>query len=246
MDIIMDLTDKTKEELIKEVLELQHLLNSLREKYDNDISNLKLLEQTEGKNEKLFRKAYLTSRDSININRLTDGMYVSINEGFTKITGYTEEDVIGKTSLEINIWYNLEDRKAMVNELIASGEVKNQEAKFFSKNGSVIIGLITASLIDLDGIPHVLTIIRDITMRKRAEEALAKEQFLINALMNNLTDHVYFKDLESKFIRNNRAHALSFGLDDPELVVGKSDFDFFEENAARQAFEDEQAIIKTG
>ena len=242
----MNLTDKSKEELINELLETQQSLKSLYDKYNNDISILKLSRQNFGKNEEMFRKAYLTSRDSININRLSDGMYVSINEGFTKISGYTETDVIGKTSLEINIWYNLEDREVMVNELKSSGEVKNQEAKFLSKNGAIIIGLISASLLDLDGEPHVLTIIRDVTVRKYAEEALAKEQFLINALMNNLTDHVYFKDLESKFIRNNKAHVLSFGLNDPEQILGKSDFDFFEEDAARQAFEDEQVIIKTG
>src|SRR5664280_3851972 len=134
----------------------------------------------------------------------------------------------------------------MVNELKSSGEVKNQEARFLSKSGAIIIGLITASLLDLDGEPHVLTIIRDITIRKHAEEALAKEQFLINALMNNLTDHVYFKDLESKFIRNNKAHAFSFGLDDPEQITGKSDFDFFSKTAAQQAYDDEQTIIRTG
>jgi PAS domain S-box-containing protein len=244
--LIMDLTDKTKEELIIELQEMQQSLKALNDKYNNDISIYKLSRQDIGKNEEMFRKAYFTSRDSININRLSDGMYVSINEGFTKITGYTEADVIGKTSLEMNIWYNLEDRKKMVEELTSNGEVKNQEARFLSKNGAIVIGLITASLLDLDGEQHVLTIIRDITIRKHAEEALAKEQFLINALMNNLTDHVYFKDLESKFIRNNRAHTLSFGLDDPEQMVGKSDFDFFEEKAARQAFEDEQVIIKTG
>jgi PAS domain S-box-containing protein len=137
-------------------------------------------------------------------------MYVSINEGFTKITGYTEQDVLGKTSLELNIWHDVDDRKMMVEELKSSGEVNNMEARFLSKSGTIINGLITASLIDLEGVPHILTIIRDITIHKNAEEALAKEQFLINALMNNLTDHVYFKDLESRFIRNNRAHALSF------------------------------------
>jgi len=242
----MDLTDKTKEELIRELQETQQSLKASNDKYNDDISILKFSRKDIGKNEEMFRKAYSTSRDSININRLSDGLYVSINEGFTKITGYTEADVIGKTSLKINIWYNLEDRKKMVEELKSSGEVKDQEAKFLSKNGAIVIGLITASLIDLDREPHVLTIIRDITIPKHAEEALAKEQFLINALMNNLTDHVYFKDMESKFIRNNKAHAFSFGLDDPEQVVGKSDFDFFEEKAARQAFEDEQAIIKTG
>jgi PAS domain S-box-containing protein len=246
MDVFMNLTDKTKEELIRKLQETQQSLKASNDKYNSDISIFNLSRQDIGKNEEMFRKAYFTSRDSININRLSDGMYVSINEGFTKITGYTEADVIGKTSLEMNIWYNLEDRKKMVEELTSSGEVKNQEARFLSKNGAIVIGLITASLLDLDGEQHVLTIIRDITLRKHAEEALEKEQFLINALMNNLTDHVYFKDLQSKFIRNNKAHANSFGLNDPAQVIGKSDFDFFEENAARQAYEDEQEIIKTG
>ena len=246
MDIITNLENKTKEELVNELLELQQSFKVLSDKYNSDISFLKLSGQEIGKNEEMFRKAYLTSCDSININRLSDGMYVSVNEGFTKITGFTEEDVIGKTSLEINIWYDLNDRKAMVDELNSSGEVQNMEAKFLSKSGTIINGLITASLIDLEGVPHILSIIRDITIRKQAEEALAKEQFLINALMNNLTDHVYFKDLESKFIRNNKAHTLSFGFNDPEQLIGKSDFDFFEEKAARQAYEDEQAIIRTG
>jgi PAS domain S-box-containing protein len=79
-----------------------------------------------------------------------------------------------------------------------------------------------------------------------AEDALTREQFLINALMDSLTDHVYFKDLDSRFIRNNKSHVISFGLDDPDQVIGKSDFDFFTEQAASRAFEDEQAIIKTG
>ena len=246
MDEIMNLTDKTKEELIMEVLELQHSINSLNDKINSDISFKELSGQKEGKYQELYRKAYLTSHDSININRLSDGRYVSVNESFTKIYGYTEDDVIGKTSLEINIWSNIEERKLMLDELKFHGEVKDHEAGFISKNGSVIIGLISALLLDLDGEPHILTIIRDITIQKRAEEALAKEQFLIYALMNNLTDHVYFKDMESKFIRNNKAHALSFGLEDSAQIVGKSDFDFFEEKAASQAFEDEQTIIKTG
>ena len=242
----MNLENKTKEELVNKLLELQQSFKALSDKYNSDISFLKLSGQEIGKNEELFRKAYLTSRDSININRLSDGMYVSVNEGFTKISGFTEEDVIGKTSLEINIWYDLNDRKAMLDELNSRGEVQNMESKFLSKSGTIINGLITASLIDLEGVPHILSIIRDITIRKQAEEALAKEQFLINALMNNLTDHVYFKDLESKFIRNNKAHTLSFGFNDPIQLIGKSDFDFFEEKAARLAFDDEQAIIKSG
>jgi PAS domain S-box-containing protein len=146
----------------------------------------------------------------------------------------------------MNIWVNPEDRENLVKELESGGNVKDYEADFLSKTGNIVPGLLSASLIDLDGVPHILTVVRDITASKKAEEALAKEQFLINSLMNNLSDHVYFKDLNSKFIRTNKSHAISFGLSDPKHVIGKSDFDFFTEQAANQAFEDEQAIIKTG
>ncbi len=85
-----------------------------------------------------------------------------------------------------------------------------------------------------------------IKANEQAEEALSNEKYLMNALMNNIPDHIYFKDRDSRFIRINRAHALSFGFCDPKKAIGKSDFDFFTEEHANQAFEDEQRIIQTG
>jgi len=81
---------------------------------------------------------------------------------------------------------------------------------------------------------------------EETEEQLSNEQYLMNALMKNIPDHIYFKDLESRFIRISRSHAHSFGLCDPKKVIGKTDFDFFTEEHARKAFEDEQRIIRTG
>jgi len=80
----------------------------------------------------------------------------------------------------------------------------------------------------------------------RAEEALAREQYLMQALMDNVPDYIYFKDRESRFIRISKSHAQSFGLSDPIQAAGKSDFDFFTEEHARPAYEDEQRIIQTG
>jgi len=226
--------------------DLQSEFNSLKEIYEKEINELRQSEEKIRKSCEKYKIAYMNSPDAININRLSDGMYVSVNDGFTKILGYTENDAIGRSSLEMNIWVNPEDRENLVKELESGGNVKDYEADFLSKTGNIVPGLLSASLIDLDGVPHILTVVRDITVSKKAEEALAKEQFLINSLMNNLSDHVYFKDLNSKFIRTNKSHAISFGLTDPKHVIGKSDFDFFTEQAANQAFEDEQAIIKTG
>jgi PAS domain S-box-containing protein len=82
--------------------------------------------------------------------------------------------------------------------------------------------------------------------RKQAEEALIREQYVMNALMANVPDYIYFKDMHSRFIRTTQAHARAFGLNDPAQVVGKTDFDFFTEEHARPAFEAEQEIIRTG
>ena len=238
--------NKTAEELTKELKELTIEYNSMKALFETEISELRHEEEKIRKSEEKFRIAYMTNPDLININRLSDGMYISINDGFTRILGYTEEDAIGRTSLDMNIWVNPEERINLVNTLMAKGEIKNFETKFLSKDGNVVNGIMSSSLIDLDGVPHILSIIKDITIHKRAEEALVKEQFLISALMNNLSDYVYFKDRDSRFIRINKSLALSFGLDDPALAEGKTDFDFFTREHAQQAFEDEQNIIRTG
>jgi PAS domain S-box-containing protein len=109
------------------------------------------------------------------------------------------------------------------------------------------------NIIEYTGMPiiwrgklHSISIDRDITKRKLAEESLIYERNLLKALMDNLPDHVYFKDKESRFLRISKSQANAFGLDDPAQAVGKTDFDFFGEEHARPAFEDEQKIMKSG
>ncbi len=81
--------------------------------------------------------------------------------------------------------------------------------------------------------------------RKRSDAALAYERELMGSLMDNSPDQIYFKDAQSRFIRCSRVIGERFGLN-PEQVVGKWDFDFFSEEHARPAYEDEQEIIRTG
>ncbi len=123
--------------------------------------------------EKRFRTAFHTSPDAINFNKL-DGTYVEVNEGFTALTGYSREDVIGRSSLDINIWDNPEDRTVLVDELQESGQVTNLEANFRMKDGTIKTALMSANLIHLKGEPHILSITRDITARKKAERDKAK------------------------------------------------------------------------
>ncbi len=138
----------------------------------SDISKRIQAEEYLRLSEEKFSKAFVTSPDSININRLSDGMYIDINEGFSKLTGYSREDVIGKTSVELNIWANPDQRALLVKGLREMGVVNNLEAQFRFKDGSISTGLMSARVIEVNHEICILSITRDISDRKRAENDL--------------------------------------------------------------------------
>jgi len=82
--------------------------------------------------------------------------------------------------------------------------------------------------------------------RQRVEAALEQERNLLHTLMDHLPDNIYFKDAASRFIRISKAMATQFGLNDPAEAVGKTDFDCFTDEHARQAMADEEEILRTG
>jgi len=86
---------------------------------------------------------------------------------------------------------------------------------------------------------------KDVTDLKEAEESLDRDRHLLRAVIDNLPDYIYAKDKEGHFVLNNMAHAKSFGAK-PQEMLGKSDFDFFPPELARQFHDDEQKIIDTG
>lgn len=131
------------------------------------------------KSEERFRKTFYISPDAVNINRMKDGMYVDINHGFTSITGFTREDVSGKTSAEIDIWTDISDRQKLVDGLRENGVYQNLEADFRKKDGSVITGLMSASIIYIEDEPHILSITRDISAVKEAQKKESENRRII-------------------------------------------------------------------
>ena len=145
-----------------------------------DITERRRAELALRESEEKFRLAFGASPDSININRMEDGLYVDINEGFTRITGFTRNDVIGKNSLELNLWHDPIDRRKLLQGLHEKGSYENLEAVFRRKDGSLLTGLMSAKIISLNGVEHILTITRDISERKQVEEALQEKEHLLS------------------------------------------------------------------
>jgi PAS domain S-box-containing protein len=81
---------------------------------------------------------------------------------------------------------------------------------------------------------------------KGLKELLSREQVFLETLLDNIPDHIYFKDTQSRFTRINKAFAGWVGLTDPSHALGKTDFDFFTTEHAEQAFKDEQEILRSG
>ena len=143
-----------------------------------DISELVEKEKALEESEERFRVAFHTNPDSINLNRVSDGLYFDINEGFTELTGYTREDVIGRTSLEINIWKNPEDRQRLVDLLLSAGRVVNMEAQFVKKNGEIADGLMSARIIKINNEDYIQSVTKEITETKQLQQQILQYQKL--------------------------------------------------------------------
>lgn len=122
--------------------------------------------------EERYRTAFVTSPDAINITRLSDGCYIDVNEGFLRLTGWTREEVIGKSALELGVWTDPADRQHLVDALRRDGYYENLEAQFRGKDGRIILGLMSAHIMPIKGVDCLLSVTRDIRERKAAEDKL--------------------------------------------------------------------------
>jgi PAS domain S-box-containing protein len=140
------------------------------------------------KTKEQFELIFNTSPDAAIITRLSDGVVAEVNDGFARLTGFAREEVLGFSSIDSKIWKNPKDRQLVVNELLKNGFCENIEVVLIPKNQIPLIGLISAKTFLMHGLPHVFTIIRDITGRKKAEEALRRGEDKFRSLYNNMSE----------------------------------------------------------
>ena len=137
-----------------------------------DITDQKLADKALRISEERYRVVFEASQDVININRLSDGLLIEANQSFYDIHGFDRDEVAGRTAQELNLWFEPADRQRFVEVLQRDSKCFNLEARFRRKNGELIWGLVSASVLELDGVPCIFSIRRDITDRKQAEEQI--------------------------------------------------------------------------
>ncbi|MEL7187217.1 MAG: response regulator, partial [Pseudomonadota bacterium] len=134
-----------------------------------DVTALKIAQLSLRRSEEKYSKAFQSSPDAIVITRLADGHIIEVNEGFETMTGFSREEVLGRRTVELDLWWDEKDRDEAVRLLLEGKHVRNIEADFRTRSEEKIPCLTSAELIELRGEQCILSTTRDYSKLKAAE-----------------------------------------------------------------------------
>ncbi len=178
------------------------------------------------------------------------GQIALVNTQAEKLFGYSRQELLGQ-SIELLVpaafrAQHHRDRAAFAAAPTARPMGAGRDLFGLRRDGSQAPVEIGLSPLTTAAGTFVLASVIDITERKQAEAALATERQRLRTLIDNLPDHIYLKDTEGRFITGNLAVARAMGVNGPEQLVGKTDFDFYSSEIAAQYVANEQAVIRSG
>jgi PAS domain S-box-containing protein len=168
---------------------------------------------------------------------------MDMNASAERINGVGRSEAIGKNLLETLPFLNRADHLKILQQVLKTGQMQTHTIRVSRKDG-------TTQWIDktfyLLPTSEIVCISNDRTEQKNVETSLVTEKNLLQTLMVQIPDTIYFKDCRSRFIRINPAQAKLLNTTDPDDAIGKTDFDFFDQRFAREAYDDEKNLLKSG
>jgi PAS domain S-box-containing protein len=196
--------------------------------------------------EQQYREIFDSANDLILTFDL-EGRLTSLNPAGQRALGYNPGEIKQLAITQILAPGSRGLERRLLETKPTNGHAATFECEFVAKDGRLVLVETSARVMLKDGKVHsVQAISRDIAERKRAEAAVAEASSLLQTLLDHSPDCIYFKDAQSRFVRYSKAFEKLFKVAASATLRGKTDFDFFTEEHARPAFEDEQEIVRTG
>jgi len=187
-----------------------------------NIDEQKRTEKALRKSEEKFRITFDSAPDSVTISRIEDGRYLYVNDGFCSFTGYSKEEAIGKTAIELGLYANPADRERLITSLQDKGTVEGFELQFRMKDGLVLDGLLSGKIFRYGKEDCLVAVVKDVTEFKRTQEELRRSEKRYRDLFDSVSDLIYTQDLEGRFTDANRALARIFGYELDEFIGRKA------------------------
>ncbi len=198
--------------------------------------------------EEKFFKAFHATSNLMAITAVETGRVIDVNEAYALQVGYKREEIIGNTTLELNIWADPEQRKELLKRLQEKGTVQDFEVRVRTKSGEIRTALFSADIITLKGEPCLISTAVDITERKQTEDALQQSYKRFNDIAENALEWIWEVDAEGKYTYASPVVEQILGYK-PEEVIGKHFYDLFHpddreelKKAAFAAFAEKQSF----
>jgi PAS domain S-box-containing protein len=166
--------------------------------------NQRLVEEVRA-NEEKFELAFQSAPYTLVLSRLSDGKILAINDSFTRITGYSEADIRGKTAADLKLWVNEEDRAIVVRDLRETGAVFERKLLFRKKSGEIMTGLLSAKWITIQDEKCLLFSVNDVTEREKVLEELRTAQEQWQKTFDSTQDAIWLMDRNHNILRSNKA-----------------------------------------
>lgn len=222
--------------------EIKALKNRIKE-LENPSSDPKI-GQTSLSKDLVYRTLFRMSPNTIVVSRMDDGVIFDVSDSFCQKSGFSREEAIGKTAMQLGLWQG-NDRDKMVQLLLKDGGYRNREVTHFIRNGKKLVCLQSAELITIGDKRYIMMVIMDITARKEAEQTLIEERDLSNRLIDSLPGWFYLIDENKKFIRWNKNMEILTGYSAEE--IGRIDFLVFHREADRnKILEEAERLWQSG
>jgi PAS domain S-box-containing protein len=168
--------------------------------------------------EERFGKAFNRNPAILSILRLPEARYIDVNETFLRTYGFTREEVLGRTSIELNLWQDPADRAALFDEVRAGHRIENRESHYRTKTGEPRIVLQSLESIMLGGDQCLLSVGQDITDNKRVQAALAEQEAHTRLIVDNALDAVITIDTAGIIRGWNPQAEIIFGWTKDEVM----------------------------
>lgn len=183
-----------------------------------DVTERRAMERALQESEESYRNVLELAPDSIAIVRRKDARHLQVNDAFCRKTGYSAEEIIGRTSKELNLYVDQADRKRLFETIGREGYVEGMEIQYRARDGTVIDDLVAARPIRFRGEECFLVVATTITSLKRAQEALRESEEKYRTILENMEEGYYEVDRYGRFTFSNDAMCRMLGFSREELT----------------------------
>jgi PAS domain S-box-containing protein len=193
-----------------------------------EVKRRKEVERDLRSSEEKFIKAILCVPDAISITTLKDGTFIDVNDAYEELSGFTRQEIIGRSVFDLSVWADPDERDKVIKNLKEKGRIRDMEFCFPHRSGEIRDCLSSAEIIQVETEPCLLTVTKDITERKQAQENLQKYEHIVSASADLLVfvdkDYIYqaVNDSYLNYFSKHREEVIGYSVSE---VLGQDVFE---------------------